>query len=105
MSSLLVDSLGMAAGCIWMSAAFYFQMVRSEQVEPAYIAGMFLIGLSLMLSASAIAVMDAQLAATLAVLGQVLFLILGIASWYVLEMRANLRAQQDPDSYDDPSQA
>jgi hypothetical protein len=41
--------------------------------------------------------MDASLAATLAIVGQVLFLILGIASWYVLESRAKLEDRKDPD--------
>jgi len=105
MSSALVDLVGMAAGAVWMSAAFHFQMVRRDTVEPGYVAAMFLIGLSLMLSASALAIMDTQLAATLAVIGQVIMLLLGIAAWWGIDRAATLRAHQDPDNYDEQSRA
>jgi len=103
--SSLVDLAGMAAGVVWMSAAFHFQMIRQEEVDAAHVAAMFLIGLSLMLSASAIAVMNTQLAATLALIGQVLMLLVGIGTWWAIDRAATLRARQDPDNYDDQSRA
>lgn len=105
MSEALVDLVGMAAGAIWMSAAFHFQMIRRDSVDAGYVAAMFLIGLSLMLSASAIAVMDTTVATTLAVLGQVLMLFVGLGAWWTLDRAAVLRQQQDPDTYDDASEA
>lgn len=105
MSSPLVDIVGMLAGAVWMSAAFYFQMIRHDLIDPGYVAALFLIGLSLMLSSSAIAIMDTALATTLAVLGQALMLFVGLGAWWVLDRSAVLKKQQDPDHYDDASEA
>lgn len=90
----LVNLLGMCAGAIWMSAAFYFQMIRTEAVNPAHVATLFLIGISLLLSSSAIAISNARLVWMFAVFGQTLFIALGLGAWWVLETHAKLREQQ-----------
>lgn len=82
----LVDVLGMIAGGVWMSGALYFQLIREGDVHPAYVVGLFLIGVGLMMASSAVAL--AGRTATIELLGILangLFIILGVGVWYALE--------------------
>ena len=80
----LVNIFGMLAGTIWMCAAFYFQMVTGRSIHPAYVSSLFLIGVALMMSSSALALKSPGTIETLAIAGNIIFCVLGIGVWYSL---------------------
>lgn len=77
----LVDGLGMIAGAIWMSSALYLQFIRSHEVEARFVAAVFLIGVAIMLGSSAIALGGSSAAALAALIGNVVFAVLGLGIW------------------------
>jgi len=80
------DIVGMIAGGVWLTGAIYFQMIREGDVHPAWIAMLFLVGTALMMSSSAIALADrSEIIGLFGILANVLFLLLGIGVWYMLE--------------------
>jgi len=87
----VVNALGAVAGTIWICAALYFQMLRSRSVHPAYVATLFLIGVALMMSSSALALRGPKTIELFAVIGNALFIGLGIGVWYILEKAAELQ--------------
>jgi len=101
MSSALVDVMGAVAGGIWISAAMYFQMVRTRHVHPAYVGALFLIGVALMMGSAALAVRGPQTVEILAITGNALFAGLGIGVWIVLERAADIEIRKQVDTDQD----
>ena len=97
MASSIVNIVGAIAGTIWICASLYFQMVRARSVHPAYVAVLFLIGVSLMMGSAALAVRGPQTVEILAVAANAMFAGLGIGVWYILEKAADLEARKTPD--------
>ncbi|MDS0284722.1 hypothetical protein [Haloarcula onubensis] len=82
-SSELVDTLGLVAGSIWVLAALYFQMIRPEHIDFQYTIGLFLVGASIIMGSSAIALSTRpQLVQALGLVANAVFLGLGVAVWY-----------------------
>ena len=94
--SKLVDVLGAFAGVIWLSGAIYFQMIHKDPIDASYVAAMALIGLSLLMSSSALTITNVRLASWLAIAANVLFIFIGLGACIVLETRADLKERQDP---------
>lgn len=100
----LVNLLGMVAGTVWMSAALYFQLIRSERVHPGFVAALFLIGVALMLGSSAVTISGRPgFVETLAAAGNCLFILTGLGAWYGLERHAALQALKDHPQEDSPT--
>jgi len=89
-----VGLLGAIAGLVWMCAAIYFQMIRQRSVYPGYISALFLIGVALLMSSSAIALDAAGLIEALAIGANLLFILLGVGVWIVLERAADIHDRQ-----------
>jgi len=82
----LVDVLGMIASGVWISGALYFQLIREGDVHPAYVVGLLLIGVALMMVSSAVAIPGRTTTIqVLGILANGLFTLLGIGVWYSLE--------------------
>jgi cytosine/uracil/thiamine/allantoin permease len=77
----MVDTLGMVAGAIWISAALHFRFVRDSKVHPGVIGGTFCIGVALMLSSSALVVERPSTVVTFAALANAIFCFVGVAMW------------------------
>lgn len=84
--SALVNTLGMLAGTVWIMASIWFQFIHPKRVHGKYVAGTFLVGSALILASSAL--LTPSLAESFAVVANVLFLFLGIASWIWIERNA-----------------
>ncbi|QBI90086.1 transmembrane domain protein [Halobacterium phage ChaoS9] len=101
----LVDILGTIVGCIWISAAVYFQLIRERPVHPGYVASLLLIGVALMLSSAALPL--AGRTSTIQLLGvfaNALFIALGLGVWYALEISADLEDAKTCDADTDLTQ-
>lgn len=87
----LVDVLGMIAGGIWISAALYFQLIRTKRVHPAYVAALLLIGVALMMASSAFALTGhPSTVQFLGIIANAVFIVVGLGVWYLLENFASL---------------
>lgn len=83
MSNALVDTLGVLAGVVWMSGAIFYQMMYDRRVPPQYILSMFAIGVALFMISSAVALSERPaLAVALGVVGNMVFVVLGVAAWW-----------------------
>jgi hypothetical protein len=92
----LVNVLGMVAGAIWMSGALYFQLIRNQRVHPAFVSALFLIGTALLMASSAIVVDGrSNFVELLAVGANLLFIGLGLASWYAIEKYTSLQEAKE----------
>ncbi|AYM00339.1 transmembrane domain protein [Halobacterium phage phiH] len=97
------DIVGMIAGGVWLTGSIYFQMIREGDVHPAWISMLFLVGTALMMSSSAIALADrSEVIGLFGILANVLFLLLGIGVWYMLEWHVcTQEKKQVPDADSD----
>ena len=104
--SLLVDTLGMIAGGIWISAAVYFQLIRDRPAHPGYVASLLLIGIALTMASSALAFAGRPgTVQLLALIANALFIVIGIGVSYAIEVSTELQEAQCPvDTDTDPSQ-
>jgi len=85
--SSLVNTLGMVAGSVWVCAAIWFQLIHPKRVHPKYVVGTFLIGSALILTSSS-AVLTPSLAESFAITANILFTLLGCATWVYIERHA-----------------
>lgn len=89
------DIIGMIAGGVWLTGSIYFQMIREGEVHPAWIALLFLVGTALMMSSSAIALAGRnEIIGLFGILANVLFLLLGIGVWYMLEWHVSTKEKK-----------
>jgi len=86
--SSLVNTLGMVAGTVWVCAAIWFQLIHPTRVHPKYVVGTFLIGSALILSSSS-AVLTPSLAESFAITANIVFIVLGCATWVYIERTAD----------------
>jgi len=100
MSSGLVDLLGMIAGGVWLSAAIYFQMVRSRSVDPANVLLLLSIGISLVLSSGAVAALGPGTVELFAMVANSLFIVIGVGVWFALERAAELEDRKQATDQD-----
>ena len=84
--SNIVNTLGMLAGAVWIMASMWFQFVHPRRIHAKYVVGTFLVGSALVLASSAL--VTPTLAESFAIVANVLFLVLGIASWIWIERNA-----------------
>jgi di/tricarboxylate transporter len=93
--TLLVDLLGMLAGSVWLCAAIYFQMIRRKAVHPGFVGALSLIGIALILSSSTVALAAPGRIEIFAVVGNLVFIALGVVSSVALERHAANQERKD----------
>ncbi|SEH60623.1 hypothetical protein SAMN05192561_11221 [Halopenitus malekzadehii] len=98
--SSLVNTLGMVAGSVWVGAAIWFELIHPKRVHAKYVIGTFLIGSALILASSSTVLASPTLAESFAVAANILFTLLGCATWVYIEKHTD-----DPPTADDLSES
>lgn len=99
--SSAVDTLGLVAGSVWVCAACYFQLIRARPVHPKYIVGMLLVGSGIIMGSAAAAIGNRPtLVLALAIMGNIIFAVLGVAVWVYVDRHGDI---VDATDVDDPS--
>jgi hypothetical protein len=81
MAADLVDTIGLLAGVAWLAGALYWQLISERHCPAKFSFSMLVIGSSLMFLSSALVLQSMPgVALVLAVVGNLLFLLLAVAT-------------------------
>ncbi|WP_058366650.1 hypothetical protein [Haloparvum sedimenti] len=82
--SNLVNTLGLIAGSVWVCAAIWYELIYAKQAHPHFVLGSFLLGSGIIMGSAALALTSPTLIETFAIVSNLVFLVLGIGTWYYI---------------------